>query len=265
MKRFWLTALTISGVFALQAQQQEGKITYERTMQLQMRMMGMGGDMPRDIPQSRTDKFVVLFGNNQGLKKQLAEETPEPSSFETGGVVVRSFAAGTDDVTYCNYAEKRIVEQREFAGKKFIVADSVRPLDWKITGESKLILGLSCQQAKTQRIAKRMSAAMINGEMKRTEIPDTMNIVAWFTPAIPVSTGPEYQGQLPGAILEINVNDGRTVYKAVEILQKADLAQIREPKSGKKVTPAQFADEQAKMMQEMQRNNGGRVQTFRAN
>jgi GLPGLI family protein len=106
---------------------------------------------------------------------------------------------------------------------------------------------------------------MIDGEMKRTEIPDTLNIIAWFTPAIPVPVGPEYQGQLPGAILEINVNDGRTVFKAIEISQKTDLAQIKEPKSGKKVTLAQFADEQAKMMQEMQRNSGGRVQSFRTN
>jgi GLPGLI family protein len=90
--------------------------------------------------------------------------------------------------------------------------------------------------------------------MKRAEVADTMNIIVWFTPAIPVPAGPEYQGQLPGAILEINVNNGQTVYKATEISAKADLGSIKEPKTGKKVSLKEFAAEQEKMMKDMQSN-----------
>ena len=95
--------------------------------------------------------------------------------------------------------------------------------------------------------------------MKRGEVADTLNIVAWFTPAIPVPAGPDYQGQLPGAILEINVNNGQTVYNAIEISPKADLRSIKEPKSGKKVTLKEFAVEQEKMMKEMHGNRQFRV------
>jgi GLPGLI family protein len=265
MKRYWITGLALTVFFQLHAQQQEGRILYERTTQMQLRIAGMGDGMDRNIPQSRTEKMEVLFGRNQSLRRPVIDETPEPANFESGGIVIRTFGGGADDISYFNYEEKRMVDQREFAGKKYIISDSIRPLQWKLTGESKSILGLACQEAKAQRIATRFQTMMTNGEAKRTEVADTLNIVAWFTPAIAVPTGPDYQGQLPGAILEINVNDGRTVYKAVEISQKTDVALIKEPKSGKKVTQKEFADEQQKLMQEMQRNNGGRNQTFRVN
>lgn len=265
MKRYWITGFALFALCQLQAQQQQGRILYERTMQLQIRMAAMEDGPERNIPQSRTDRMEVVFGKNQSIRKPIVEEAPEPSNFEGGGIVIRTFGAGAEDISYFNYDEKRMVDQREFGGKKYIISDSIRPLQWKVTGETKTILGLPCQAAKAQRISMRMSASMNNGELKRTEVPDTANIVAWFTPAIAVPTGPEYQGQLPGAILEINVNDGRLVYKAVEVSEKADLALIKEPKSGKKVTQKEFADEQQKMMQDMQRNNGGRNQSFRIN
>jgi hypothetical protein len=53
------------------------------------------------------------------------------------------------------------------------------------------------------------------------------------------------------------MNNGRMVYKAVEISPKADLASIKEPAKGKKVTPAEFTEERNKMMDEMQKNNQG--------
>ena len=81
--------------------------------------------------------------------------------------------------------------------------------------------------------------------------------IAWFTADIPVPAGPEVQGQLPGLILALDMNNGRMVYKAVEISTKADLASIKEPVKGKKVTPAEFTEERNKMMDEMQKNNQG--------
>jgi GLPGLI family protein len=264
MKRYWLSGLALAAFCNLQGQQQQGRILYERTTQLQITLAGMDEGMARNIPRSRTDKMEVLFGNNQSIRKPVREESPEPANFEEGAVVIRTFGGGADDQVYLHHDEKRIVEQREFAGKKYIIADSIRTLAWKLTGESKTILGFACQQAIAQRIGSRFSASMVNGSMKRIEVADTSNIVAWFTPAIPVPTGPDYQGQLPGAIMEIDINNGRTVYKALEVSEKTDLSAIKEPRSGKKVTASEFADEQQKLMQDMQKN-GGRVQTFRMN
>jgi GLPGLI family protein len=265
MKKYWMTGFALSMLMTLRAQQQEGKIVYERTSQLQISIAGMDENAARNIPQTRTDKMEVIFGKNQSLRRAVVDETPEPTNFESGGIMIRTFAAGAEDITYHNYSEKKHIDQREFGGKKYIVADSIRSLEWKLTGETKAILGLPCQQAKAQRIGNRFSTTIVDGEPRRVQQTDTSNIIVWFTPAIPVPAGPEYQGQLPGAILEIDINDGRTVYKATEISPKADLSVIKEPKSGKKVTAAEFDAEREKLLKEMQRNNGDRGRVIRMN
>jgi GLPGLI family protein len=180
---------------------------------------------------------------------------------EERGVQIRFGGGGVDDFTWHSFAEGRKVDQQEFATKQYLVSDSVKKLNWKLTGESKTILGYACQQAVATRIGKRMEMSMDNGKMNRKEVPDTNRIVAWFAPAVPVPAGPDLQGQLPGLILELVMGES-TTYKAIEISPKVDVAVIKEPKKGKKVTQAEFDKERDKLMEEMQKN-GGRV--FRAN
>jgi GLPGLI family protein len=143
-------------------------------------------------------------------------------------------------------------------GKSYIIADSIKKLSWKVAGETKVILGHNCMKATAQRMQESFRMTMDNGEAKREKVMDTMNIVAWFTNEIPGSFGPDtYQGQLPGTILEIDVNNGRNSFKAIEISPKVDIAKIKEPSKGKKVTAEEFAKEREKLMQEMMQNGGG--------
>ena len=242
----------------LQAQQKEGKVTYERTVQMQMRFAGMNEEMERKIPKTRTDKFELTFGNNQSLWKQAEQENEDDGNFSSGGMQIRMVAAGSDDVLYTNFDAAKRVELRVLFDKKFIVEDSIRPLKWKMSEETKTILNHLCRKATTVRYSKRMTMNIDNGKMERKEIDDTSNIVAWFTTDIPVSAGPaEYQGQLPGLILAMDVNNGRQTFVAKEILAKADFTVIKEPQGKKRYTPEEFKKERDKMMDEMQKNNGG--------
>lgn len=256
-----LIACSIATVFIsaqATAQQKEGRVVYERTIQMQIRFSSSDDGVERNLPRTRTDKMEVLFGNNLSLRKTIQDDTPDEGAFESGnGMQFRMITAGADDITFVNLGEGTSVEQRELGTKKYIVTDSVRKLNWKLTGETKTILGYPCQQATAQRISSRMSMTIDNGETKRQEIPDTMNITAWFAPSIPVAAGPEYQAQLPGLIMAIDINNGRTVYKAIELSPKVDVANIKEPKGNKKITQAEFTKERDKMFEEMQKNNNG--------
>jgi len=257
MKKILIIGCAVLAVISSNAQQKEGRVVYERTIQMQISFQGLGDEVERSIPKSRTDKMEVLFGNNQSLRRSLPDDTPEDDNNGTPGMRIQMFGGGSDDITYFNFDEQRSANQTEFATKKYIIADSIHKMNWKLTGESKTILGFPCQKAMTQRIGKRMMTTMDNGQMKRQEMADTSNIAAWFTSSIPVSAGPEYQGQLPGLIMEIDINDGRTTYKAIEISPKVDLAVIKEPKSGKKITQDAFNKERVKALDEMQKNMGG--------
>jgi GLPGLI family protein len=256
MKKLFIGGLAVLVMTAGQAQQKEGKITYQRTIQMQISISDAPG-VENTMPRTRIDKFELNFANNQMSWKQMEDEMEDDNSNGGGGMVIRTFGGGTDDVTFCDFDKSRRVESRELFEKKFLITDSIRRSNWKLGEETKTILNHLCRKATTQRIGKRMMMTMDNGKMDRKEVDDTANIVAWFTTDIPVSAGPEMQGQLPGAILEMESNNGRTVYAAVDINVKPDLAAIKEPTKGKKVTPDEFTKERNKMMDEMQKNNRG--------
>ena len=256
MKKIFFSALALLTIAVVNAQQKEGKLIYQRTMQMQMRIGGPGGGSENETPRTRTDKFEMNFANGQMILKQMEDEIQD-DNFSSGGMVIRTVGGGVDDVTFCDFEKARKVEAREFFDKKFLITDSIRRGNWKLSDETKTILNHLCRKATTQRIGKRMAMNMDNGKMERKEIDDTSSIVAWFTSDIPVAAGPEVQGQLPGLILSLETNNGRTVYTALEISPKADTGAIKEPTKGKKVTPDEFTKERNKMMEEMQKNNQG--------
>ncbi len=257
MKKILIVCLALVSVILVQAQN-EGKVIYERVSQVQIRINDMPGGMEQQMPRTRTDKFELVFGNNQSLWKAAEAENDDNVSSSDGGMQIRMIVAGSDDVLYTNFTTAKRVEKRELMDKSFIVDDSIRVFKWKMTGETKIILNRNCMKATTTDIRTRTQMNMDNGKMERKEVTDTVAIIAWFTTDIPVSAGPaEFQGQLPGLILEMDISNGRQVYKALDISAKADLSVIKEPSGKKHYTPEEFRKERDKMMEEMQKNNQG--------
>ena len=200
--------------------------------------------------------------------KQLEQENDAATSTtpEDGGMQVHMVIAGSNDVVYFNFETGKRTDKREFFDKTFIVDDSISNLKWKMTGETKTILNHNCMKALATRISTQMRMTNDNGKMERKEIQDTSNIVAWFTSDFPVPAGPaEYQGQLPGLILEMDISNGRQTFIAKNISEKADLALIKEPTGKKHYTPDEFKKEREKMMKEMQENNQGGNRQIRIN
>ena len=258
MKKTLFSSLIFLIATGATGQQKEGKIIYQRTIQMQIVTNDGPGDEEHTIPRSRTDKFEMNFANGQMIWKQLEDDMQDDNmGGGGGGVFIRTMGGGVEDAVFCDFEKGRKVETREFFDKKFLISDSIRRGNWKLSDETKTILNHVCRQASSQRIGKRMMMTMDNGKMERKEIDDTSTIVAWFTNDIPVSAGPEMQGQLPGLILGMETNNGRTVYTALEISPKADIAAIKEPTKGKKVTPDEFTKERNKLMDEMEKNNQG--------
>jgi len=259
MKKMLFSISMLICAFSLHAQMKEGKVLYERTISFQPRQ-NMNPDAAANMPRSRTDRFELSFAKNQSIWEILPDlESNDENAGGGGGMRFMRFG-GADDVTYFNFETGKRVDQRELASKTYIVEDSIRKLSWKLSGETKTVLNHTARKATAQRIGTRFIMGMENGQMKRQEVADTTNITAWFTTEIPVPAGPEFGGQLPGLILELEMNNGRMVYKAVEISPKVTASNIKEPKGGKKMTAEEFTKERDKVMEEMRRNMpaGGR-------
>lgn len=268
MKKILIAGCSLLVVNLVQAQQKQGMVLYERTSQIQIRFNDDHGGMEQQMPKTRTDKFELIFGNNQSLWKSAEEDndngTTDISGGDGGGMQIRMVVAGSNDVLYNNFETGKKTEKREVMDKSFIIDDSIRSLKWKMTGETKTILNMPCMKATTTRTSTRTMMNMDNGKMERKEIQDTSTIVAWFTTSIPVSAGPaEFQGQLPGLILEMDIKDGTQLFKATSISEKANLSDIKEPTGKKHYTPEEFKKERDKMMEEMNRNNQGGFRTIR--
>jgi GLPGLI family protein len=262
MKKILIASCALLAVTMVMAQQKEGKVTYDRTVQLQISFPGMSEEMQQQIPRTRTEHFELHFANNQSVWKQ--EQANDDGDFVGdpgeggGGIQFRFSSQGSNDILFNDFNKSRRVESREMMDKKFLIDDSIRPLKWKMTGETKTILGHNCMKATATQISQRSQMTMNDGKMERKEISDTSVVIAWFATDIPVSAGPgEFQGQLPGLILDLDAGNGRFVYKATKITEKPDVALIKEPTGKKRLTQAEFRTERDKMFKEMEANGGG--------
>lgn len=262
---FTIFCLLINIPFLSISQQTSGRIVYSKTVQMQIRLSGDVSGLENMLPKTKTDKFELTFANNKSLWKYVEEESQEEMAGQAvGGFQFKVMSFGLEDVTFTNLDNMMKTDLRELGTKKYIVQDTIKRSAWKLSDETKTILGHVCRKGTSQKIGKRVMMNMDNGKMERKEFDDTTNIIAWFATDIPVSVGPaEYQGQLPGAILEIDAKDGAMSFVAVEITEKADFAVIKEPKSGKKVSNEEFSKEREKLMDEMQKNNSGPGRTIR--
>src|SRR5436309_12651175 len=139
MKKILIAGCAICVITFVQGQQKEGKVTYQRTTQVQVNFNfgGMSDQLAQMIPKSRTDKFELTFGKNQSLWKQAEQENnDEANEFGGGGVQIKMMSSSSDDVMYCNFDASKKVELRMVMDKKFIVEDSIRPLKWKLSDET---------------------------------------------------------------------------------------------------------------------------------
>ena len=266
MKRIWMSGCLVLSVSLLKAQQNQGLVTYERVTKV-VAHINMNG-VESEVPQERKENFELLFGNNQSLWKVAEQENQDAmtSSPDGGGMHMQMIAIGNNDVLFFNFETGKRTEKREILDKTFLIDDSVRSLKWKMTGETKIILNMPCMKATTTSISTRTTMNFDNGKMERKEVQDTAMIIAWFTSSIPVSAGPaEYQGQLPGLILEMDISNGRQTFMATTISEKADLVSIKEPTGKKHYTPDEFKKERDKMMKEMEQNNQGGGRQIRIN
>jgi GLPGLI family protein len=243
MKRIIVTLLACFP-FLLPAQL-EGEVVYEETIQLKIEIPEIDEEMMARIPQSRSVEKLLYFNKNESLYLDIPSDYDEGEDEMTwnasspgGEAEIKMVFRSPESRYYMNLNEGTRVEQREFFGKNFLISDELPAYGWKLTGEQKEILEYPCQQA--------------------TYADEERNIVAWFTSEIPVSSGPDAFGQLPGLILEIDVNDGERDITAKKIqLHELEADTIEQPKKGKKVSQEEFHEIVDAKMKEMEAEHGG--------
>lgn len=243
----------------LHAQKFSGKAIYKTHRKSNLKIGGEKSTVTPEMQKQLQERmrkmfqktFILNFNRYESLYKEDVElSTPKPQ-LGNGGIMVMSIGgSGAGDILYKNVKEDRFANKTELMGKIFLVKDTLRKYDWKMTGETKNIGNYTCYKATYDREQESMSMSMVDGEMKETKKTETITVTAWYTPDIPVSNGPEDYGGLPGLILEVNDNKLTIVCTEI-VLNPTEEVKIIEPTKGKKVNDEKFREITRKKTKEM--------------
>lgn len=237
MKKLFLFSFVLFAGHCSFAQDTSGTIVFEEVVNMSADLQNVPQELAGLIPSEHKSRHLLHYTTDASLYESDAANAENPEkSLSSGGMQIRIRTQVPEDKVYASYADRRVVQQREFMSRKFLIRSGYTT-NWKMTGRQKKILGYAC-----------MEAVGISGK-------DT--VTAWYTPSIPLSTGPEGLAGLPGMILEAARGRNHTV-KALSLKPGQPSGTIKEPKSGKEVTEEQYRAIQEQKMKEMQAEHGGR-------
>lgn len=240
------TGLLISAVFfgltAFSQENTSGKIIYEQTVKMEIKLEGEAAQFASQFPKERKSEKVLYFDNQQAMYQNNKAPKDDEMEMHSGGSNVMIRMVEPENKVFTDLTLKKQVEMREFMTRFFLIDGEISS-SWKITGKQKMILNYPCQEA--------------------TSVVGTEKIVAWFTPAIPVSVGPGKYGGLPGLILSVELDEGKniTLAKSIDLtpVSKDNFVKLEK---GKKVTREEFDKIVSEKMKEMggsARSSGGSV------
>lgn len=162
-------------------------------------------------PQFKTSKSTLSFANNKTLFTPIEEETI------SGGFWSNSPIASQNNTIYTDLATSTAVAQKKVFDGTFLVKDSTRKINWKITDETREIAGYTCRRA---------NAIML----------DSIYVVAFYTTDIPISGGPESFDGLPGMILGVALPHENLTWFATKVTDMTLAPNaVTPPKKGKPV------------------------------
>lgn len=234
---FFLLFLCLTGF----AQQNQGTIVYEQTIDVHRQLTGERERYKQWAPKTITNKYQLTFTQTESMFKTYYSEEEDPGPGR--GRRRWGFFGGNEGEMYRNFTDMRYVNSREFEGKRYLIKGNIEQTPWKVTGVTRDIGGYPCMQA------------IYDDSLEQRAL------TAWFTPSIPVAAGPSIYGQLPGLIMALDINNGEMVFRPVTISFEApEEKALEEPKRGKDITDEEFEKMQRERIAEMREQrsqNGG--------
>lgn len=193
----------------------EGKVEFERRVN-NYALMDEGDSwselQKKTMPKFKTTYFDLYFSKNKTMYQPGREN---PDNNRTG---MFDDNLAQENVVYSELDSSKCFSQKKVFEQLFLIEDSTRKIQWKITDETRVIAGFQCRRANAL-------------------IMDSIYVVAFYTDDIVASGGPESFNGLPGMILGISLPHQHVTWFATKVSAAPVTAgQLRVPSKGKKVT-----------------------------
>ena len=279
----------------IQAQDFQGQAYYFSKTTMDMSRWNRGGKMSEAQKKQMEARmkpwlektYILTFNKEESIFKEDEKLEGGPGG-RAPSVWGSSFSAG---LQYKNIKEKVFLQDQEFFGKQFLITEQMAPFAWKMGSETKKIGQYTCYKATTMRPSSELNFTSTNnrGKEKKNEKSkeesvseaskvkvagatvavaqndkekeveeekqEMVEVVAWYSPMIPVSQGPtEYWG-LPGLILEISAGNTTMLCSKI-VMNPEEKITIKRPTKGEVVTKKQYNEIITGKMQEMRDNRG---------
>lgn len=264
MKKKLLLLLLLS-VLLQNAQTLQGSVTYQYKMNMKDFKMEVKGEdqafmksIEESIKNAFDKNYVLDFEGKQSLfYEEVKLDAPKQSAL--------TFSIGNAEKSYKNLENLQELEEKDFFSKEFLVEGQLKKWEWKITQESKKIGNYTCIKAtliipvteEEKQSIKELKEKQKDSKFQFGEIPDPKDkeVVAWFTPEIPLGHGPREFWGLPGLILELH-KDKESFLATQIIINPNKKVQIKKPSKGKKVSKEEFEKIQKDKFDSMKDENG---------
>ena len=224
--------------------------------------------------------YILTFNKEESIFKEDEKLEGGPGG-RAPSMWGSSFSAG---LQYKNIREKIFLQDQEFFGKQFLITEQMTPYAWKMGSETKKIGQYVCYKATTTRPSSELNFTSTNRRdrekkkeekkkdstsvvsdvnvavavVKKEEVEEKeemVEVVAWYSPMIPVSQGPtEYWG-LPGLILELSAGNTTMLCSKI-VMNPEEKIEIKRPTKGEVVTKKEYNEIITGKMQEMRDNRG---------
>lgn len=203
----------------------QGRIEFERKVNMFARMedywwltADTKENMKKNMQQFKTAYFDLKFNGGKTLY-QPGREVENTN---------RGFFMGTEpaenNTVFNNLASMQSVTEKHVFEQTFLVQDSSRQIQWKITNETRNIAGFECRRA-------------------NAIILDSIYVVAYYTDAITTTGGPESFNGLPGMILGLALPHEHVTWFATKVYaEQVPENTLNAPTKGKKVDNKGLAD-----------------------
>lgn len=277
MKKLTILCLLLVSTLAFSQKKFEGKATYISKTSVDMSRFGNMSEQQKKQWMERAKSFLektytLSFTQTESTWK----ENVKLDSPGTGGGMRWGMSNGQGSI-YKNFAKSEMIEDTEQFSKRFLIMEKMDQPQWQMSAETKKIGDYTCYKATLVKIDNTVDFGSIFGrrgrgnneekkdstQVKKVEDIKTVAVTAWFTPEIPVKTGPaDYYG-LPGLILELSA--GRTTMLCTEIvLNPEEAVAIDVPNKGKEVSRDEYnkiikekSEELRERFRNMRRGGGG--------
>ena len=149
----------------------------------------------KNNPQFKSAKSTLKFNSEQSYYKFVDDSTPPNNNWLANDPLVNM-----KNIVSTNFNTETSITQKSVYEATYLVRDSVRKINWKITDETREIAGYECRRA-------------------NAIIMDSIYVVAYYSNQIAVSGGPESFAGLPGMILGLALPHENITWFATKVTE----------------------------------------------